>query len=153
MGYRYVFRQLDGYGHTDIWDGNGHPDMKRRRRRPRRLVPVAARPAPQGDRAREGRACGAGGDAGEDQEATRRSSPRRRASAGRPAQGVDAAFDSTDADIRVAAAASTEKTLYTKEMLLELGKLIKDKSDDCGWPRSRAWAPRRTTATPRRRRR
>ncbi len=26
MGYRYVFRQLDGYGHTDIWDGNGHPD-------------------------------------------------------------------------------------------------------------------------------
>jgi len=27
MGYRYVFRQLDGYGHTDIWDGQGHPDM------------------------------------------------------------------------------------------------------------------------------
>ena len=27
MGYRYVFRQLDGYGHTDIWDGAGHPDM------------------------------------------------------------------------------------------------------------------------------
>jgi hypothetical protein len=26
LGYRYVFRQLDGYGHTDIWDGNGHPD-------------------------------------------------------------------------------------------------------------------------------
>ena len=26
-GYRYVFRQLDGYGHTDIWDGQGHPDM------------------------------------------------------------------------------------------------------------------------------
>jgi hypothetical protein len=27
MGIRYVFRQLDGYGHTDIWDGQGHPDM------------------------------------------------------------------------------------------------------------------------------
>jgi len=27
MGYRYVFRQLDGYGHTDIWDGAGHPDQ------------------------------------------------------------------------------------------------------------------------------
>ena len=25
-GYRYVFRQLDGYGHTDIWDAKGHPD-------------------------------------------------------------------------------------------------------------------------------
>src|SRR5262249_41168219 len=27
MGIRYVFRQLDGYGHTDIWDGAGHPDQ------------------------------------------------------------------------------------------------------------------------------
>jgi hypothetical protein len=27
MGIRYVFRQLDGYGHTDIWDGQGHPDL------------------------------------------------------------------------------------------------------------------------------
>ena len=26
MSYRYVFRQLDGYGHTDIWSGQGHPD-------------------------------------------------------------------------------------------------------------------------------
>lgn len=24
-GYRYVFRQMDGYGHTDIWDSIGHP--------------------------------------------------------------------------------------------------------------------------------
>jgi dienelactone hydrolase len=24
--YRYVFRLLDGYGHTDIWDGKDHPD-------------------------------------------------------------------------------------------------------------------------------
>lgn len=28
MKYRYIFRQLDGYGHTDIWDGNGHPDRE-----------------------------------------------------------------------------------------------------------------------------
>jgi predicted esterase len=27
MGIRAVFRQLDGYGHTDIWDGQGHPDL------------------------------------------------------------------------------------------------------------------------------
>ena len=27
-GYRCVFRQMDGYGHTDIWDGGGHPDRK-----------------------------------------------------------------------------------------------------------------------------
>jgi predicted esterase len=25
-GIRAVVRVLDGYGHTDIWDGNGHPD-------------------------------------------------------------------------------------------------------------------------------
>lgn len=27
-GYRYIFRQMDGYGHTDIWDSKGHPDSK-----------------------------------------------------------------------------------------------------------------------------
>lgn len=27
-GYRYIFRQMDGYGHTDIWDSRGHPDSK-----------------------------------------------------------------------------------------------------------------------------
>ena len=27
MGIRAIFRQLDGYGHTDIWDGGGHPDQ------------------------------------------------------------------------------------------------------------------------------
>jgi pimeloyl-ACP methyl ester carboxylesterase len=25
-GYRHIFRQMDGYGHTDIWDSRGHPD-------------------------------------------------------------------------------------------------------------------------------
>ncbi|MBL8794850.1 MAG: hypothetical protein JNM56_13155 [Planctomycetia bacterium] len=27
-GYRHIFRQMDGYGHTDIWDSRGHPDSK-----------------------------------------------------------------------------------------------------------------------------
>jgi pimeloyl-ACP methyl ester carboxylesterase len=26
LGYRPIFRQMDGYGHTDIWDSRGHPD-------------------------------------------------------------------------------------------------------------------------------
>ncbi len=26
LGCTYVFRQMDGYGHTDIWDGLKHPD-------------------------------------------------------------------------------------------------------------------------------
>ncbi|MGE3809807.1 MAG: hypothetical protein AB7K24_34515, partial [Gemmataceae bacterium] len=25
FGYRSIFRQMDGYGHTDIWDSRGHP--------------------------------------------------------------------------------------------------------------------------------
>jgi hypothetical protein len=29
LGYRYVFRQMDGYGHTDIWDSIGHPDSSK----------------------------------------------------------------------------------------------------------------------------
>ena len=28
-GYRYIFRQMDGYGHTDIWDSIGHPDKSK----------------------------------------------------------------------------------------------------------------------------
>src|SRR4051794_8189611 len=29
QAYRYVFRQMDGFGHTDIWDSVGHPDGSR----------------------------------------------------------------------------------------------------------------------------
>ena len=43
---------------------------------------------------------------------------------------IDAAIDSTDPDLRVAAAASTEKTFYTREMLVELLKRTKDKADE-----------------------
>src|SRR6185295_13868201 len=50
---------------------------------------------------------------------------------GAPAhKAIDSAFDSTEADLRVAAVGSTEKTFYTKELLLELVKLTKDKADD-----------------------
>jgi pimeloyl-ACP methyl ester carboxylesterase len=129
-GYRAVFRKLDGYGHTDIWDGQGHPDMKLvdavrddwflffHSLRHKEILPskdekaaLAAMPAKiKTDKGMVAEAARIGG------------APAHRA--------IDSAFDSTDGELRVSAAASTEKTYYSKEMLLELVKLTKDKSDE-----------------------
>ncbi len=129
-GYRGIFRKLDGYGHTDIWDGQGHPDMKlvdavrddwflfMHALRHKEIAPskdertalAAMPPKIKSDKAMVAEAARIGGG------------PAHRS--------IDSAFDSTDADVRVAAAASTEKTFYTKEMLAELVKLTKDKADE-----------------------
>ena len=129
-GYRGIFRKLDGYGHTDIWDGQGHPDLKlvdavrddwflfMHSLRHKEIAPskdekaaLAAMPAKiKTDKAMVAEAARIGG------------APASRA--------IDGAFDSTEADIRVTAAASTEKTFYTKELLIELVKLTKDKADE-----------------------
>jgi hypothetical protein len=129
-GYHGIFRKLDGYGHTDIWDGIGHPDMK---------VVDAVRDdwflfmhslrhkeiAPSKDEKTELTAMPGKikTDRGLVAEAGR--------IGGAPAtKSIDSAFDSNDNDLRVAAVGTTEKTFYTKEVLIELIKLIKDKSDD-----------------------
>ena len=51
--------------------------------------------------------------------------------AGSPAErGVKNALDNADADVKKAAIATTEKSLYGRDVVLELIKLLKDKSDD-----------------------
>jgi pimeloyl-ACP methyl ester carboxylesterase len=129
-GYRGIFRKLDGYGHTDIWDGAGHPDLKLvdavrddwflfvHSLRHKEIAPskeekaeLAAMPGKiKTDKALVAEAARIGG------------APAHKA--------IGGAFDSTDPEIRVAAAGSTEKTFYTKEDLLELVKLTKDKADE-----------------------
>jgi pimeloyl-ACP methyl ester carboxylesterase len=129
-GYRGIFRKLDGYGHTDIWDGVGHPDLKLvdavrddwflflHSLRHKEIAPakdekaaLAAMPGKiKSDKGMVAEAARIGG------------APASKA--------IDGAFDSPDADLRVAAAASTEKTFYTKELLVELIKLTKDKSEE-----------------------
>lgn len=129
-GYRAIFRKLDGYGHTDIWDGQGHPDLKlvdavrddwflffhslRHKEIPPAKGEKAALAAMPGkiktDKAMVAEAARIGGAAAH--------------------RAIDSAFDSTEAEIRIAAAASTEKTYYTREMLIELVKLTRDKSEE-----------------------
>jgi pimeloyl-ACP methyl ester carboxylesterase len=129
-GYRGVFRKLDGYGHTDIWDGQGHPDLKlvdavrddwflfMHSLRHKEIAPskeekaaLAAMPGKiKSDKALVAEAARIGGV---------------------PASKlIDGAFDSTEADVRLAAAESTEKTFYSKELLIELVKLSKDKTEE-----------------------
>lgn len=43
---------------------------------------------------------------------------------------INAAFDASDVDVKKTAAATTESTLYGREIVLELIKLLKDKSED-----------------------
>jgi pimeloyl-ACP methyl ester carboxylesterase len=129
-GYRGVFRKLDGYGHTDIWDGQGHPDLKlvdavrddwflfMHSLRHKEILPskeeraaLAAMPGKiKTDKTLVAEAARIGG------------APAAKA--------IGGALESSDADVRLAALESTEKTFYAKELLLELVKLTKDKSDD-----------------------
>jgi len=129
-GYRGVFRRLDGYGHTDIWDGQGHPDLKlvdavrddwflfMHSLRHKEIAPskeektaLAAMPGKiKSDKALVAEAARIGGV------------PASKA--------LDGAFDSTEVDVRLAAAESTEKTFYSKELLIELIKLTRDKSEE-----------------------
>ena len=129
-GYRYVFRKLDGYGHTDIWDGNGHPDkvlvdavrddwfLWMHALRHKEIAPSAdekktlqaAAQKVKTDKSLVGEVARIGGAPG--------------------ARVIRTAFDATDVEIRAAAAASAEKTLYGRDVVLELAALLKDKSDE-----------------------
>ncbi len=134
-GYRYVFRQLDGYGHTDIWDGNGHPDKKlvdavrddwflwMHALRHKEIAPTKDERASLSTMGSKVKA--------EKLEGARPILMETSRIGGAPGgKVVGNAFDSTDADVRKAAAETTEKTLYAREVVLELVRLLKDKSDD-----------------------
>jgi pimeloyl-ACP methyl ester carboxylesterase len=134
-GYRVIFRQLDGYGHTDIWDGQGHPDLKlvdavrddwfswMHSLRSKEIAPAKDEKA--GLSSMLGKIKTEKGDSAKTMviEAAR--------IGGAPAAHViNNAIDSGEAEVRVQAVATTEKTSYSKEILIELVKLLKDKSDD-----------------------
>jgi hypothetical protein len=130
-GYRYVFRQLDGYGHTDIWDGNGHPDKV--------LVDAVRDDWFRWMHALRHKEI----PPGKDERATLSAAPVKVKSPGAEplvaelsriggspaAKGIHAAFDASDAAVRTAAVATTESTLYGRATVLELGALLRDKAD------------------------
>jgi hypothetical protein len=131
-GYRYVFRKLDGYGHTDIWDGNGHPDkvlvdavrddwfLWMHALRHKEIPPTSdEKKALQSalGKVKNEKADGAGPLIAE----------ASRVGGAPGAKVVNAALDSSDPEVRKAAALTAEKTLYGREIVLELAKLLKDK--------------------------
>jgi hypothetical protein len=134
-GYRVVFRKLDGYGHTDIWDGNGHPD---------KVLVDAVRDdwflwmhslrhkeiAPSKDERAE-LSTMAGKMKSEKLEGIKPLLAEVQRIGGAPGGKLnDAAMDSADPEVRAAAAGTTERTLYGRESVAELIKLLKDKSDE-----------------------
>ncbi|HEX7898526.1 MAG TPA: hypothetical protein VF950_12250 [Planctomycetota bacterium] len=134
-GYRYVFRKLDGYGHTDIWDGNGHPDkvlvdavrddwfLWMHALRHKEIAPTADEKKALQAAATKVKSEKADGAAPLLAEAAR--------IGGAPgARVVRSAFDAGDVDVRKTAAETTEKTLYGRDVVLELAALLKDKSDE-----------------------
>jgi hypothetical protein len=134
-GYRVVFRKLDGYGHTDIWDGNGHPDKV--------LVDAVRddwflwmhslrhKEIPPSKDERAGLSSMAGKMKSEKLDGIKPILAEVSRIGGAPGGKLnDAAMDSADPEVRAAAAGTTERTLYGRESVAELIKLLKDKSDE-----------------------
>jgi len=134
-GYRYVFRQLDGYGHTDIWDGNGHPDkvlvdavrddwfrwmhsLRHKEIPPTKDERATLSAAPVRVKSEKGA------------DATPLIAEISRIGGAPAAKAIHAAFDATDPAVRTAAVATTETTFYGRPTVLELVQLLRDKADE-----------------------
>ena len=133
-GYRYIFRKLDGYGHTDIWGGNGHPDKKLvnavrddwftwiHALRHKEIPPTKAERSELSSlRSRLMRAKGAEADA--------MIAELSRIGSMWGGKVVSKGFKSVDTDVKAKAVGTTGSTLYGRPIVLELLKLAKDKSD------------------------
>jgi pimeloyl-ACP methyl ester carboxylesterase len=133
-GYRYVFRKLDGYGHTDIWDGNGHPD---------KVLVDAVRDdwflwmhalrhkeiAPAADEKKTLQAA-AGKVKSEKLDVAAPLIAEVARIGGAPgAKVIRSAFDASEVDVRQAAADTAGKTLYARDVVLDLVTLLKDKAE------------------------
>jgi hypothetical protein len=133
LGYRYVFRQMDGYGHTDIWDSIGHPDSTKANAvrddwllwlhalRHKEIAPTAEEIKTLAALQAKLPAAKAGEMEGLLKEAAR--------IGGEPAAGVfAAALASTDPRVRAAAAKTTERTLFNNRVIARLIQLLGDES-------------------------
>ncbi len=135
LGYRYVFRQMDGYGHTDIWDSIGHPDSTKadavredwllwlHARRHKTIAPAAGEQKTLATLREALRAASPG-----DLTALLREAERI---GGEPAgEAVVAALASPDASVRAAAARTAERTVYGPAVTARLTQLLADAAKD-----------------------
>jgi pimeloyl-ACP methyl ester carboxylesterase len=135
LGYRYIFRQLDGYGHTDIWDSIGHPDSSKANAvrddwiwwlHALRHKEIAPSPTEM--------------EALETLEEKLKAAKTGKVNAllaeaerigGEPAAGViAAALASSDPSVRVAAAKTTERTFFSNLVITRLIQLLSDESEE-----------------------
>lgn len=133
LGYRYIFRQMDGYGHTDIWDSIGHPEKTQadavrddwilwlHALRHKEIVPT---PAEQHTLAvlEEKLPTAKAGDVGP------RLNEAARIGGAPAARAIVRALTSADASIRAIAAKTTEQTLFDNQVIARLIQLLGDES-------------------------
>jgi hypothetical protein len=135
LGHRYIFRQMDGYGHTDIWDSRGHPDSTKadavrddwllwlHALRNKQVAPTADEQKALATLREQLRAGKADGLAPLLAEAER--------IGGEPAGAVIVeALSAPDAAVRAAAARTTERTLYGPAVTARLAQLLRDESEE-----------------------
>jgi predicted esterase len=135
LGYRYVFRQMDGYGHTDIWDSVGHPDSSQadavredwllwlHALRHKTIALTAGEQTTLATLREKLRAVSPGDLASLLKEAER--------IGGEPGgEAVVAALASPDASVRAAAARTAERTTYGPAVTTRLTQLLADASED-----------------------
>ena len=135
LGYRPIFRQMDGYGHTDIWDSRGHPDSSKadavRDDWIRWLHALRHKEIPP--TADEKKTLAAGLEKlktamPEDRDALLKEVARI---GGEPGSTfVVAALKSPDRSVRAAAARTTEQTFYGQPVIARLIALLDDDSEE-----------------------
>jgi hypothetical protein len=134
-GYRYVFRLMDGYGHTDIWDSIGHPNSEKadavrddwllwmHAMRHKKIAPTAEEQktlAAVREKLRSGTPA--------DVEPFLKEVERI---GGEPGGAVVIeALASKDAAVRAAAARTADRTLYGPAVTARLIELLRDASDE-----------------------
>src|SRR5262245_8626268 len=135
LGYRPIFRQMDGYGHTDIWDSRGHPDSTKadavredwimwlHALRHKEIPPTAEEKktlAAGLEKLKEAKP--------DDPDALLKETARI---GGEPGGAVIIeALASSDQSLQVAAARTTEHTLYARPVIARLIALLGDESEE-----------------------
>jgi hypothetical protein len=135
VGYCYVFRQMDGYGHTDIWDSIGHPSSENadavrddwllwmHALRHKEIGPTAEEQKTLDFNVGRFQLLPPGGSGIDWREVER--------IGGEPGGVVVLrALESSDAAVRAAAARTTERTLYGSRVTARLVQLLRDNDDD-----------------------
>jgi predicted esterase len=133
-GYRTIFRQMDGYGHTDIWDSGGHPNTKDADavREDWLQWTYALRHkviAPSDAEKKTLIAAAAKLNKGPLAEVKDLLAEVARIGGPPAASAIRGALGSADADVRAAAAVTCETTFYSPTVIEKLTTMLRDESE------------------------